>query len=154
MVSREAARQPLTSNNMVPSKVALLHSAQAPEFGEVGSVPSTECPPLHGPPLTTHISWLWAALHVGVSTESCLPSSPQIESDSLFSLVDFSCVTEERELEISLEVRSVFWLRRRLQGGLDSRQNLGFEVRHPWIWIQLWSYRCVTLSKLINKWRC
>lgn len=64
---------------------------------------------------------------LGIGTERCLPVSPKTEFVS-------SCVTEERELETSFEVRAVFWLRKS-RGGLDS-WNTGFEVRHSWVWIQ------------------
>lgn len=58
--------------------------------------------------------------------------SPKIELDSVFIPVDFSRVTEKRETETSFEVRSVFWLRRKtLEGGLESRKNMGFERDIP-----------------------
>lgn len=139
MVSGEAARQPVPSTNMVPSEVGLLHSACASGFGEEWALSPAPWTSPHCPGLMDTSS---PSCILGIGTERCLPVSPKTAFVS-------RCVTEERGLETSFEVRAVFGLRKS-RGGLDSWKNTGFEVRHSQVWIQPWSYRCVTLSKFMN----
>lgn len=129
----------MPSTNMVPSRVGLLHSGHASWFGEVGSVPSAAVSSsMYLLSLPRSQGYKQPFMYMG---NWCLPISPRIEFDSVF-ILGFSCVTEERELETSFEGRAVSWLRRR--PGEQEEQR---------VWIQLWSYKGVTLSKLFNIFR-
>lgn len=106
MVSEEAARQPVHSRNMVPRK-----------GGSTQHVPldleKSGLRPLRVLPLTAQVWWIQAALPV------CWGLG--LKGDCQFHQKQFvsRCVTEERGLETSFEVRAVFW-RSKSRGSLDS----------------------------------